>query len=393
MTSLILTAALKGTIILGAAWIATALLRRSSADLRHRIWLAALIATVLLLIPFAPPQALRVSIDTTGAGIGRASVSRSAVSLLPILLGVVWSVMAALLLLRWGAGVFRLHRITRASRRASQLEKCVRVSDSITTPMTWGAIRPVILLPAYVEEWPEEQRHVVIQHEQAHIERRDWLWQAFAQVITAVFWFHPLVWLAAAQMRQEAEHAADDATLATGVRAPDYADRLMAVARQLPGSAPTAAAAAGVAMVRQPALTSRIRAILDSGRTRSVAGAGARIGVVLAAVALIVPLSAFQNRNVYHVGDGGVTSPKVVYKAEPSYTPEAKAAKIQGQVVLTAVVNAQGRADDIQVTRSLDAGLDANAVGALSQWLFSPGTKDGQAVDVAVTIEINFKLL
>ena len=104
--------------------------------------------------------------------------------------------------------------------------------------MTWGAIRPVILLPAYVEDWAEEQRDVVIRHERAHIERRDWLWQGFAQVMTAVFWFHPLVWLAAAQMRQEAEHAADDATLATGVQAPDYADRLMAVARQIQGSTP-----------------------------------------------------------------------------------------------------------------------------------------------------------
>ena len=102
-------------------------------------------------------------------------------------------------------------------------------------------------MPAYVEDWPEEQRDVVIRHERAHIERRDWLWQAFAQVMTAIFWFHPLVWLAAAQMRQEAEHAADDATLAAGVQAPDYADRLMAVARQLSGRSPAGA----VAMVRQ----------------------------------------------------------------------------------------------------------------------------------------------
>ena len=160
--------------------------------------------------------------------------------------------------------------------------------------MTWGAIRPVILVPTYVEDWPAEQRDVVIRHERAHIERRDWLWQGFAQVMTAVFWFHPLVWLAAAQMRQEAEHAADDATLAAGVQAPDYADRLMAVARQLSGHSPDAA----VAMVRRPALTSRIAAILDTARTRTVASAGARIGVVLAAVALLVPLSAFQNRTV-----------------------------------------------------------------------------------------------
>jgi TonB family protein len=387
MINLILTAALKGTVALGAAWIATALLRRSSADLRHRIWLAALVATALLMIPWAPPETLRIAVDTSAAGIGLAAASRRSISVLPVAFSVAWSVIAALLLLRWGAGIFRLQRITRGSR----MEHGVLVSDAITTPMTWGAIRPVILLPAYVQGWPCDQRDVVIQHERAHIERRDWLWQAFAQVMSAMFWFHPLVWLAAFQMRQEAEHAADDATLATGVRAPDYADRLLAVARQLPGRSPTAAAA-GVAMVRQPALTSRIAAILEAGRIRAVASAGARLGIVLAAIAVMVPLSAFQNRDVYHGGEDGVKAPSIVYKVNPSYAPEPKAAKIQGTVTITAVVNAQGRADDIRVTRSLDPQLDANAIAAVSQWLFKPGTKDDQPVDVAVTIEINFKL-
>jgi TonB family protein len=254
--------------------------------------------------------------------------------------------------------------------------------------MTWGAIRPVILVPSYVEDWPAEQRDVVIRHERAHIKRRDWLWQAFAQVMTAIFWFHPLVWLAAAQMRQEAEHAADDATLAGGVEASDYADRLMAVARRVKGSSPAAA----VAMVRKPALTARITAILDTARTRTGATLTARIGVVVAAVALLIPLSAFQNRPVYHAGVDGVTVPSITYKVNPSYTPEAKEAKIQGTVTLTLVVNSLGRVDDIQVTKSLDPGLDVNAVGAVSQWQFKPGTKDGQPVDVAVTIEVNFKL-
>lgn len=381
MTSLILSAALKGTIVLGAAWIATALLRRRSADLRHRVWLAALIAMALLLVPVSVPQTMRMTIDASAAAPGTVAVA--AARSMPSL-AFVWSVIAALLLLRWGAGILRLHRISRRSRAAG----AVLVSDDIQTPMTWGALRPVILVPAYIENWSEEQRDVVIRHERAHIERRDWLWQGFAQVMTAVFWFHPLVWFAAAQMRQEAEHATDDATLAGGVQAPDYADRLMAVARQLKGDSPAAA----VAMLRKPVLTSRIAAILDSSRLRTGASVGARIGVVLAAAAILMPLSAFQNRPVYHVGVDGVVAPSVTYKVQPSYTPEAKEARIQGTVAITAVVNSVGRADDIQVSRSLDSGLDANAVGAVSQWLFKPGTKDGQAVDVAVTIEINFKL-
>ena len=75
MTNLILTAALKGTIVLGAAWIATALLRRRSADLRHRIWLAALIAMALLLVPVSVPQTMRMTIDASAAAPGTVSVA------------------------------------------------------------------------------------------------------------------------------------------------------------------------------------------------------------------------------------------------------------------------------------------------------------------------------
>ena len=87
-----------------------------------------------------------------------------------------------------------------------------------------------------------------------------------------------------------------------------------------------------------------------------------------------------------------MTVPSITYRVDPSYTEEAKEAKIQGTVGLSLVVNNQGRPEDIQVTQFLDTGLDLNAVAALSQWLFKPGTKDGQPVDVAVKIEVNFKL-
>ncbi len=382
MTNIILTAAVKGTIVLAAAWIATILLRRKSADLRHRVWSAAMVALALLMIPWpAPAPASFVASAEIGAGKAAAAATRS-FPMLPLL----WLAGVAVLLIRFGSGMLRLMRLTRSARIAAG--DGTRVSESIRTPMTWGAIRPVILLPAYTRTWTDEDRELVLRHERAHIARRDWVWHLFAQLMTALFWFHPLVWFAAARMRQEAEHAADDATLAGGVAAADYAERLMEVARQMRGTAPDLA----MAMVRRPALSARIGAILDSGRVRSGAGLRARAGIVLAAGALLLPLSAFQNRTVYHTGEDGVKAPSVVSRVNPSYTDEAKTAKIQGTVGISAVVNAQGHAEEIQVTKSLDPGLDASAVGAISQWVFNPGTKDGQPVDVAVMIEVNFKL-
>jgi hypothetical protein len=95
MTNIILTAAVKGTIVLGAAWIATALLRQRSADLRHRIWLAALVAVALLLIPVPVPQTLRMTIDAAGAAPGTVSATARSIRVFPI----VWSIVAALLLM------------------------------------------------------------------------------------------------------------------------------------------------------------------------------------------------------------------------------------------------------------------------------------------------------
>ena len=84
--------------------------------------------------------------------------------------------------------------------------------------------------------------------------------------------------------------------------------------------------------------------------------------------------------------------PKVIYKAEPQYTEEAKAAKVMGTVALKLMVDEQGNAQDIQVTKSLDQGLDQKAIEAVRQWRFTPGTVDGKAAAVSVNIEVNFKL-
>jgi len=117
-----------------------------------------------------------------------------------------------------------------------------------------------------------------------------------------------------------------------------------------------------------------------------------QLSLAVMAVAMLAPLSAFQDQGPYRPGNG-VTVPKVTSRFEPVYTPEAKAAKIQGVVTLKVIVDRNGLARDIEVVKPLEPGLDQNAIVAVSQWQFAPGTKDGHAVDVVATIEINFKLL
>lgn len=92
--------------------------------------------------------------------------------------------------------------------------------------------------------------------------------------------------------------------------------------------------------------------------------------------------------------DPGVTLPNVISEVKPQYTPEALQAKIQGTILMTAVVRTDGTPGDIEITKSLDTeyGLDKQAVTALSQWRFEPGRKDGKRVPVRVTIEMRFWL-
>jgi TonB family protein len=89
-----------------------------------------------------------------------------------------------------------------------------------------------------------------------------------------------------------------------------------------------------------------------------------------------------------------VTSPTLISQVKPQYTTEAMRAKIQGRVLLEVVVMPDGRAGDIKVIRSLDRtfGLDEEAIKAMRLWRFRPGMRQGVAVPVLVTVEMDFNL-
>jgi TonB family protein len=95
----------------------------------------------------------------------------------------------------------------------------------------------------------------------------------------------------------------------------------------------------------------------------------------------------------YDVGNG-VSEPKLVREVKPNYTADAMRAKLQGVVELEAIVNPDGSVDRVRVTRSLDStfGLDQEAIKAVRQWRFLPGTLKGQPVPVRVSVELTFTL-
>jgi hypothetical protein len=207
------------------------------------------------------------------------------------------------------AGLWQLARLRRSSASLNdeswrelldescaelRLQRPVRllISQAATMPLTFGAWRPVLLVPADAGPWPRERRRLVLLHELAHIRRWDWLTQMLAHAACAVHWFNPLAWLAARRMQVEREQACDDLVLACGAKASDYAKELLAIAAHQ-HDRPLLALAA-VPMARRSALEERLRAVLDGKRNRAALTAVTAFVALLMLAAVLVPLAMLQ---------------------------------------------------------------------------------------------------
>jgi beta-lactamase regulating signal transducer with metallopeptidase domain len=108
-------------------------------------------------------------------------------------------------------------------------------SDEAKMPFACGMLTPTIVLPAESEGWSLERRRAVLLHELAHVRRHDLLGHTLGRFACAVYWFHPLVWTAAKQLRSESERACDDLALSCGTRATDYAEHLLDIVTSVRG--------------------------------------------------------------------------------------------------------------------------------------------------------------
>lgn len=90
--------------------------------------------------------------------------------------------------------------------------------------------------------------------------------------------------------------------------------------------------------------------------------------------------------------DSTVTGPQAIEKFSPDYSEEARAAELEGTVLIVAVIATDGTARDMRVIQSLGLGLDEKALEAVQRWRFAPGTVDGRPVPLPATIGVDFFL-
>lgn len=198
-----------------------------------------------------------------------------------------WPAPGVLLIVAWLAGTLaavaalcvslvRVWRLARTSDELSEPAWCAAadaigtrlglrrparllVNARVATPMAGGVWRPVIFLPESARSWSADRRDIVLAHELVHTAGRDPLRHVAARLAVALYWFHPLAWLAARHASLAREQACDAAVLALGTRPSDYARILLDFAETLrPSRTPLAA----MPMVERSLLEKRLMAIL-----------------------------------------------------------------------------------------------------------------------------------
>jgi beta-lactamase regulating signal transducer with metallopeptidase domain len=182
-----------------------------------------------------------------------------------------------------------LGALARAQRRMGfKNGTALLVSDDLSSPISWGLMRPTILLNQEALD-AGEQAEAIIAHELAHVIQRDWAKLMLARIATAAFWFNPLAWVLAREAHQLREEAADDAVLAADISGLDYAELLVGVARH--ESRTFMLTAHGVAPSRN-SLRRRIARVLDSGRARGASGRSWVAGFTAGMLVMAAPLAA-----------------------------------------------------------------------------------------------------
>jgi len=265
------------------------------------------------------------------------------------------------------------------------------ISAEAAMPFTSGLLRPVIVLPDSATDWTMDRRRSVLLHELAHVRRRDLVTNAVVQLACAVYWFHPLVRLAARHVRIEAERACDALVVAAGTRPSDYAGDLLEIARTMRSSA---TATVALAMARRSDFEGRLLAILspDAGRNVLTATRAALVALSFvapaAAIAAAVPAgpatpnAEVRNTNRVEAGDPSAASREanveptssVAGVVEPAPQEDRQAPAVTQKrdtavPALLSVLKDENAAVRLAAVQSLGNLSDPRAVDALVQAL------------------------
>lgn len=425
--SALLAFVLQGTLILAAGFLLLASLRARDPFFRlpcleGLFWSALVLPVLLALLPnfrSAPPPPVGRGITlafAAAAPLAKAPPDSAALALSLVAL------LSLLLAARLGLGLVNLQRLSakavplaplpealkRAAAAAGVTARFAR-SDRLSSPVTFGWIRPVVLLPPHALLLDERALFTVVLHELTHVRRRHFLKGLLEELAASLLWFHPILRLALREIRLTREQAVDLSVIRRTGEQRLYLHTLAAMARVRRGAAPVLLQPflhRGHLVKRLALLTQEVT------MTKKKCWAG---GIAAAAAVLLTgafaanrlpmdlpnpgtpappadsqaPLPSMEG--VYEMG--GLPQPKLLDGPAPVFPPEAREKGVTGRVILEIVILESGEVSpEHRVLSAADPALARAAWEAVSRWKYEPTLVEGKPVRRKQIVYINFSL-
>jgi len=364
-------------LLVGLAAFVPAALRLRLPGARLVYWHVLLAACLLLpaVRPWQQEAAGAVQVSTSVAVVvpaqpaPRRSLPACEIALLLLAAG-------ALARLGWlAAGFWKLRQYRRHSRPLEpasswSVEADLRISGDVASPVTFGARKPVVLLPARFPLLEAHMREAILCHEILHVRRRDWLFTVVEELVRAVFWFHPAIWWLLGEIGLAREQAVDRQVVEMTSSREEYVDALLAIA----GARPRLDLAPAPLFLRKRHLKQRVISVLKEvrmSRTRLISALAAGLAILVAACWFVTgafPLAAAPQV----VNDApGVTvdlgGAGVMHRTGVAYPEAARKQGVQGTVVVEVKLDANGNVGDAHVVSGPDELRNA-ALQSVLQW-------------------------
>ena len=393
----------KSTLIIAVPVVISLIAKyRRNSQLKHLIWLQALIGVAL--IPLLTPVLSQLG-ESWLANRSLITINVSPVDSPTDMLtnfGIDWSlswysifylIPTIILGLRLISAYSRVRRIAEAATVCTNPEAKkilnqivakigikasveLKYSGQTSSPFSFGLMNPEIILPVNAGNWSPNLLEDVLVHELTHIKRLDWLSMLVSHSIACVFWFNPLCWVAKSKLDEEAENCCDSAVLEYGKLNTEYAENLIRIARQSRDEQPLLAQM----LISKSKFNKRIKLILE-GNMKILNNKYIRYSFsVLVTLAVLIGagtqvLSAQAGNREYYPINAPI----------PPYPTIAVEQELEGHVLLQFTVEETGAVDvsSIVVLDESPAGIFSNsAINAAETFTFSPRVEDGLSVEV-----------
>jgi TonB family protein len=402
---------LQCAILLGAGLVVPAVLGLRAPAIRLRLGQALLCAALLL--PVLQPRRTAPTAGPAASAVALLAITAAEPSAQsPSIEAVVLAVLAAGALLRiafLAAGLIRLRSIRRralpfsevppgvaAAAARTKARADVLVSEDVCSPVTVGAVRPVVLVPTDFAALPAAEQEAIACHEFRHVVRRDG-WAVLLEEFTrALLWYQPAAWAVLSRVRRDREQAVDRETVAATGDRRTYLRALARVAQRT-AAAPASAIPFQTRSHAVERMTALVKEVPMSGRRATLLAATTTVllAVIAGTASVAFPLTdaakATSGDTIYKVG-GPVSEPVELSRVRPVYPPEARAKGVTGVVKLNAVIDESGTVTSVEPVQSPDATLTAAAAEAVGQWTYKPAMKDGRPIKVRLSVTVSFML-